>query len=132
MLLEDIAELKPTFFVTVPRLLVRIYEKVMDATVRAGGLKTTLFNKALADKMHYVNTTGEVTHSFWDRLLFSKVQQVLGGRVKFIATGSAPISPEVLSFLRCAFSCTVFEGYGLTESTSGVTGLPLKFMDRNP
>ena len=46
-------------------------------------------------------------NSFWDYLIFNKVQKSLGGRVRFILTGSAPISNKVLNFLRCAFGCMV-------------------------
>ena len=46
-------------------------------------------------------------NSFWDYLIFNKVQKSLGGRVRFILTGSAPISDKVLNFLRCAFGCMV-------------------------
>ena len=46
-------------------------------------------------------------NSFWDYLIFNKVQKSLGGRVRFILTGSAPISEKVLNFLRCAFGCMV-------------------------
>ena len=46
-------------------------------------------------------------NSMWDYLIFNKVQKSLGGRVRFILTGSAPISNKVLNFLRCAFGCMV-------------------------
>jgi acyl-CoA synthetase (AMP-forming)/AMP-acid ligase II len=58
--------------------------------------------------------------SFWERLVFSKVQARLGGRVRFIGTGSSPISPEVYNFLRCAFP-EVHEGYGMTETCCMIT-----------
>jgi len=54
-------------------------------------------------------------------LVFSKVQQRLGGKVRLMMTGSAPISSEVLKFLRVAFSCPVLEGYGQTETCAGAT-----------
>ena len=46
-------------------------------------------------------------NSFWDYLIFNKVQKSLGGHVRFICTASAPISDKVLNFLRCAFGCMV-------------------------
>lgn len=65
--------------------------------------------------------TGKVDHAFWDRIVFKKVRAVLGGNVKYINSGSAPISPEVLSFLKVAFSATVSEGYGQTENVGTAT-----------
>ena len=52
---------------------------------------------------------------FWDSSVFSGIQAMLGGRVRMIMTGSAPISAETLEFLRIVFACNVHEGYGMTE-----------------
>lgn len=46
-------------------------------------------------------------NSWWDKLVFSKVQQSLGGKVRLITTGSAPLSPKILMFLRCCAGCPV-------------------------
>ena len=54
--------------------------------------------------------------SFWDRLVFGKIQALLGGRVRYLVTGSAPIPKEVLRFMRISLGCQVFEGYGQTEA----------------
>jgi len=60
------------------------------------------------------------TTPFWDSLIFSKIhQQVFGGRVDGIVSGSAPLSPKVAEFLRVCFTTKVVEGYGLTETTAG-------------
>jgi len=66
-------------------------------------------------------TRGVFVHPLWDSLIFRQVAAKLGGRVRFMVTGSAPISGEVLDFLRICFSCDVREGYGQTESSAAST-----------
>lgn len=48
----------------------------------------------------------------YDSLIFSDIKDILGGRIRFIITGSAPISPHVLNLLKISFCCTIIEGYG--------------------
>jgi long-chain acyl-CoA synthetase len=57
----------------------------------------------------------------YDRLVFNKFKDFLGGRVRFMITGSAPISKDVLNFLKVAFCCPIAEGYGQTESAAPAT-----------
>ncbi|KAL5484650.1 hypothetical protein EMCRGX_G021180 [Ephydatia muelleri] len=119
-LMTDIQELKPTVFVSVPRLLNRVYDK-MISTVSASPVKKWLYETAFASKMAELRRGVVRNDSIWDWLIFNRVQKGLGGRVKFIATGSAPISGKVLDFLRVACGCLVFEGYGQTECTAGAS-----------
>ncbi|KAI9022305.1 hypothetical protein CLU79DRAFT_835433 [Phycomyces nitens] len=133
-LLDDIEELKPTVFCSVPRLFNRIYDKVLAGVKAKGGLSSFMFNSAYSQKKSHLKTT--VNHWLWDRLVFSAVRQKLGGRLRFILSGSAPVSPDVMDFMRICFSAQVFEGYGQTENfcagcltisednTSGVVGAP--------
>jgi len=64
--------------------------------------------------------TGKTSSWFYDTLVFKKMRDQLGGKVKYMTSGSAPINPETLNFLRIAFSAQVQEGYGHTESC-GIT-----------
>ncbi|NXU36593.1 ACSL1 ligase, partial [Drymodes brunneopygia] len=58
-------------------------------------------------------------NSFWDKVIFRKIQASLGGRVRLMITGAAPVSANVLTFLRTALGCQFYEGYGQTECTAG-------------
>ncbi|NWU55170.1 ACSL1 ligase, partial [Dromas ardeola] len=58
-------------------------------------------------------------NSFWDKVIFRKIQASLGGKVRFMITGAAPVSASVLTFLRTALGCQFYEGYGQTECTAG-------------
>lgn len=125
LLTDDIKELRPTLLPVVPRLLNRIYDKVMSE-VEKSALKKCLFNMALKAKASDLEKHIVCSDTIWDKLIFKKVQQTLGGRVRLIVTGSAPCSGNVLSFIRAACGAIVLEGYGQTEcaavSTVSVEG----------
>ncbi|KAK3598870.1 hypothetical protein CHS0354_008618 [Potamilus streckersoni] len=119
-LTDDLQTLKPTIFPTVPRLLNRIYDKVL-AGVKGSSLKSMLLNWAMASKEREIKQGIIRKDSFWDKIVFGKIQKMLGGNIRCVITGSAPLEDRVLSFCRCAFGCLVLEGYGQTEATAGIT-----------
>ncbi|XP_014663192.1 PREDICTED: long-chain-fatty-acid--CoA ligase 1-like [Priapulus caudatus] len=119
-LLDDVKELRPTIFPVVPRLLNRIYDKVLQG-VRGSRFKSMLFHLALRAKLAEMKRGIIRNNSIWDKLVFSKVQAMMGGRVSFMVTGSAPVADNVLSFIRCAVGCAVLEGYGQTECVAPCT-----------
>ncbi|KAK9909434.1 hypothetical protein WJX75_002244 [Coccomyxa subellipsoidea] len=139
-LLDDVLELRPTIFTSVPRLWNRIYDRVMG-TIRAGNpVARRLFAAAYASKkaaLQAGDLSGGRFGPFWDRLVFSKIKARLGGEVRIMTTGASPISAEVIDFMRICFGATVIEGYGMTETactismtlpddtTSGHVGGPL-------
>ncbi|XP_060076786.1 long-chain-fatty-acid--CoA ligase 1-like [Ylistrum balloti] len=120
LLTEDLQALRPTIFITVPRLLNRMYDKILSS-VQGSKLKTTLLNLAMYSKTREVQRGVVRRDSIWDHLVFKKVQQTVGGRVKIIITGSAPLGSKVLDFVRASFGCLVLEGYGQTEAAAGIT-----------
>jgi long-chain acyl-CoA synthetase len=79
-----------------------------------------IFNKAINTKLEQLKETAEVTHSVYDKLIFSKIKEILGGRVRFFITGGAPISQEVMDYIKVAFSAPMLQAYGITE-TCGFT-----------
>uniref|UniRef100_A0A673JVY7 Arachidonate--CoA ligase n=1 Tax=Sinocyclocheilus rhinocerous TaxID=307959 RepID=A0A673JVY7_9TELE len=119
LLMDDIKTLKPTFFPVVPRLLNRIYDKILGSVTSP--LRRALLHYAVRRKQAELSSGVVRNNSMWDRLIFNKIQASLGGNLRFILTASAPISPTVLSFLRATLGCLIFEGYGQTECTAGCT-----------
>lgn len=115
-LTEDMGILKPTFFPSVPRLFNRIYGKIQDKFKEAIGVRGMLVNQALSSKAYYYKSGEGLTHTLWDSLVFGKVKAMLGGEVRIMITGSAPIAGDVLDFLKVCFCCDIMEGYGMTES----------------
>jgi long-chain acyl-CoA synthetase len=85
----------------------------------ATGVKAFLANKALKSKEDNYESGGYYTHKMWDKLVFSKMQGALGGNVKYMLTGSAPISSDVRKFMKICFACPFAEGYGQTEGLGG-------------
>ena len=71
-------------------------------------------------KMKDYTEKGMLTNFLWDNLVFKEVRKVLGGRMRFMLTGSAPMDGYVLNFLRCGLSCEIVEGYGQTEDAAGI------------
>ncbi|KAI8639886.1 hypothetical protein BD408DRAFT_484526 [Parasitella parasitica] len=117
-LLGDCQAIHPTMFVAVPRLLNRIYSKLAQATIFAEGITGSLSRMAVASKLRHLANGDGCFHAIWDRLLFNKMKQVLGGDVRIIGSGAAPLSPDVLQFLRVVLCCDIREGYGATETTA--------------
>uniref|UniRef100_H3CXM8 long-chain-fatty-acid--CoA ligase n=1 Tax=Tetraodon nigroviridis TaxID=99883 RepID=H3CXM8_TETNG len=116
---DDLCALKPTVFPVVPRLLNRMYDRIFGQANST--VKRWLLGFAFRRKEAELRRGIMRRDSIWDRLIFRKVQASLGGRVRFMITGAAPISPAVLTFLRVAMGCQFFEGYGQTECTAGCT-----------
>uniref|UniRef100_A0A8C2B2D2 Arachidonate--CoA ligase n=1 Tax=Cyprinus carpio TaxID=7962 RepID=A0A8C2B2D2_CYPCA len=119
LLMDDLKTLKPTIFPVVPRLLNRMFDKIFGQANTP--LKRWLLDFATSRKEAELKSGVVRKDSMWDKLIFSKVQASLGGCVRLMITGAAPVSPTVLTFLRAALGCQFYEGYGQTECTAGCT-----------
>ncbi|SBS84239.1 acyl-CoA synthetase, putative [Plasmodium ovale] len=115
-LIEDIQELKPTLFISVPRLYNRIHERIFNSLKKKSSIIQSLFNKGVDHKVKKLNTNGMPWHFVWDKLLFNKAKKILGGNVRAMLNGSAPISADVVKKLKSVFCVPIFEGYGMTET----------------
>ena len=118
-LTDDIGVLHPTIFPSVPRLFNKIYSKIKDGLAAKTGIVGKLAAKAVADKLWYLKNGQGFTHRFYDKIIFKKMKDLLGGKVRTMITGSAPISGDVLDFLKICFSAPICEGYGMTETCAG-------------
>ena len=120
---EDLAIFRPTIFISVPRLYNRFYDVIKEKIAALTGFKANLAKKALAKKLSNLEKDGSVTHWLYDKLVFKKMKSVLGGRVRFMVTGSAPLNIEVANYLKVAMCCPMVEGYGQTEGTGAEFGM---------
>ena len=117
---EDFEILKPTAICAVPRIFQRIYDGINSKVKNESCLVRKLFDKALKIKIKDYNETGILKNILFDNLIFRKVRNSFGGRLRFMLVGSAPVESKILNFLRCTLSCEIVEGYGQTEDIAGV------------
>jgi len=122
---QNLVEVKPTILVTVPRLLEKIYARIMDTVLAGSGLKKKLFFWAVGVGREYgrLKLAGKkpgaglrFKRGLASRLVFAKVVAKTGGRIKFMVSGGAPLSKDIAEFFY-AMGLTVLEGYGLTETS---------------
>ncbi|CAK71079.1 unnamed protein product (macronuclear) [Paramecium tetraurelia] len=116
---QDLQMVKPTLFMSVPRLYFRIYTTIKQKLESLQGAKKKLCEQALSSKQYYLKNGGHVEHRFWDNMVFNKTKEALGGRVRYMLSGSAPMSAEVIDFLKCVICAPFIEGYGQTEGCGG-------------
>ncbi|PSR91438.1 Long chain acyl-CoA synthetase [Actinidia chinensis var. chinensis] len=121
LLTEDIGELKPTIFCAVPRVLERIYSGLQQKISAGGFLKHTIFNFAYSYKLRNMKKGNKHVNAapICDKIVFSKVKEGLGGRVRLILSGAAPLATHVEAFLRVVACSNVLQVYGLTETCAG-------------
>jgi len=122
----DLASFKPTFVLAVPRIFEKVYNSAESKADAAG--KGAIFRKAANIAIEYSRSLDEgkvplglkVKHALFDRLVYSKIRNGLGGRVEAAISGGAPLGERLGHFFRGA-GVRVLEGYGLTETTAGAT-----------
>ncbi|KAF4026109.1 hypothetical protein G4228_018215 [Cervus hanglu yarkandensis] len=117
LLMDDLKALQPTVFPVVPRLLNRMFDRIFGQANTT--LKRWLLDFASKRKEAELRSGIIRNNSLWDKLIFHKIQSSLGGKVRLMITGAAPVSATVLTFLRAALGCQFYEGYGQTECTAG-------------
>ena len=123
--LEEVVEVRPTVFGSVPRIFEKAYAKIMSMVDQAPPSRQRIFRWAERIGREAVQRwqSGQaipfglrLKYTIADKLVFSKLRAVFGGRVRYFVTGAAPIAPEILEFFWAA-GFPIFEVYGMTEST---------------
>ena len=125
-LLEDLSGFRPTFVLAVPRVFEKVYNTARQKAHAAG--KGKIFDRAEHVAIAYSEATERgvaplglrIQHAVFDRLVYAKLRAALGGNCVAAVSGGAPLGARLGHFFRGA-GVTIYEGYGLTETTSGIT-----------
>lgn len=127
-LIRDMPEIHPTILVAVPTVFNKVYDGLQKLMEAEGGIKKKLFDAAVANahrrnvmlERGTRNRIVDMKHNLFDKLVFSKVRARFGGRLRYAFSGGAAISTEVAELIS-SVGITVYEGYGLTETSPIVT-----------
>jgi long-chain acyl-CoA synthetase len=117
LLTDDAKTLRPTVFMGVPRVWQRVANAIRTQFAGLKGAKAALIARAVHQQTLALRAGRRV--KIWDKIVFSKVRNVLGGRVALMMSGAAPLPAYVLEFIRVCFGVPFLEGFGMTE-TSGI------------
>ncbi|CAF4166405.1 unnamed protein product [Rotaria sp. Silwood2] len=123
-LMDDFRDFKPTLLTMVPRLLNKLYDKIMIETEKKGLIAQIIMKWAIKSKVNRMERDDFSQNTLWDRLVFSKIRYAFGNRVQVVISSSAPLSAEIANFSRSVFSCQFAEGYGQTECIAGCWQVP--------
>ena len=128
-IIPNLAEVRPHYFPSVPRIFEKVYSTATAAVDKEGGLKKRVFWWAIGvgRRMREAERSGKRPgfllknqYRFADEQVLSKIRNLFGGRIKECVTGAAPINPEILRFFDAA-GVLVLEGYGMTETSTAAT-----------
>ncbi|GAA2342439.1 long-chain fatty acid--CoA ligase [Dactylosporangium salmoneum] len=126
-LIDNLGKIRPTLMCAAPRIFEKVYNRVVTGAQADGGAKWKIFTwavavgkKASAERLAGREPGGllKVQAAIADKLVFSKLRARLGGRMRAMVSGSAPLSPEIGEFFFAA-GLPILEGYGLTETSAG-------------
>jgi long-chain acyl-CoA synthetase len=113
----DLQAWSPTHMAGVPRVWETIRKGALEKIHASGWLKQYLFETAFAAKCAQIKVGGDTP--WWNSLVFDKFKEMLGGRMKAMISGGAPLTAQCQEFIRVCFSAPIIQGYGLTETVGG-------------
>jgi long-chain acyl-CoA synthetase len=126
-IVENLGIVKPTFMGAAPRIFEKAHGRIVTMQQTEGGAKEKIFNQAfkVGLKVEELRRDGKsvplplkLQHGLFDRLVFSKIRDRFGGRVRFFISGAAALNQDIASWFNAA-GILILEGYGLTESSAG-------------
>jgi long-chain acyl-CoA synthetase len=128
-IVDNLGVVKPTFMGAAPRIFEKAHARIVMMQEAEGGAKEKIFKRAFAVgmKVDELKLQGKsvplplkVQHALFDKLVFSKVRERFGGRVRFFISGSAALNPDIGKWFHAA-GILILEGYGMTENAAGAT-----------
>jgi long-chain acyl-CoA synthetase len=128
-IMANLAEVRPSYFPSVPRIFEKIYTAATAGMEKEGGLKKAVFHWAIrvGARMREAERSGRAPgfllrkqYEIADRQVLSKIRNLFGGRLRLAVSGAAPINPEILRFFDAA-GVLVLEGWGMTETSTAAT-----------
>ena len=125
---QNLVEVKPTIMCSVPRLFEKMYGRVLENAEASSSLKKKIFYWAIkigkkyseATKRGKISSYLKIRHNLASKLVFSKIQEKVGGNLRYFVSGGAPLSKQIGEFFNAA-GIKILEGYGLTESSPVIT-----------
>jgi long-chain acyl-CoA synthetase len=126
-IIENLAVVRPTFMGAAPRIFEKAHGRIITMQQTEGGLKEKIFNQAfkVGTEVRRLKLEGRPVpfllakqHALFDKLVFAKIRDRFGGRVRFFISGAAALNQEVAEWFHVA-GILVLEGYGLTETSAG-------------
>ena len=128
-IVDNLAVVRPTFMGAAPRIFEKAYSRIVTMTDSEGGAKKKIFDQAfkVGKQVDELKRQGKsvplplkLQHGVFDKLVFSKVRERFGGRVRFFISGSAALNREIAEWFNAA-GILILEGYGMTENAAGAT-----------
>ncbi|NYD41357.1 AMP-dependent synthetase/ligase [Nocardioides panaciterrulae] len=126
-IVENLGVVKPTFMGAAPRIFEKAHARIVTMQQSEGGPKEKIFDRAFAVGLEVERRRAEgrmvpphlrLQHALFDRLVFSKIRERFGGRVRFFISGAAALNQDIAHWFNAA-GILILEGYGLTESSAG-------------
>lgn len=126
-IVENLGVVRPTFMGAAPRIFEKAHARIVTMQAAEGGAKEKIFQRAFAVGLKHQRATREgrnpgpllnAQRALFDRLVFSKIRERFGGRVRFFISGAAALNQDIAEWFNAA-GILILEGYGLTETSAG-------------